>query len=149
MLVAVIVATAIWIAVRLGRNEAAIAKAYPVAAVDFLEREKLTAERGFNTYVWGGYLIWRGVPVFIDGRADVYGDFLTYYLKTYQLAEDWRQPLDEFDVKYALVERKNALSTLFGISEEWREVYADDVARVFVRNERRNGSTREASPSNE
>lgn len=135
MLVAVIAATATWITVRLAKNETAIAKAYPVAAVDFLEREGLATKHGFNAYVWGGYLIWRGVPVFVDGRADVYGDFLTYYLKTFQLTDDWREPLDAFDVKYALVERKSALSTLLGVSDEWREVYADDTARIFVRNE--------------
>jgi hypothetical protein len=133
LLVAVVLATTLWLTVKLGKNEAAIAKTYPVAAVDFLEQQGLTATRGFNAYVWGGYLIWRGVPVFVDGRADVYGDFLSYYLKTFRLAEDWRDPLDELDVNYALVERKNSLCIVLGISDEWREVYADDVARVFVR----------------
>ncbi len=41
---------------------------YPAGAAAFL-REKLPAARVFNTYEYGGYLIWRGVPVFIDGRA--------------------------------------------------------------------------------
>ncbi len=33
----------------------------------------------YNEYIWGGYLIWRLYPdyrVYIDGRADVYGDSL-------------------------------------------------------------------------
>src|SRR5947208_1110155 len=41
---------------------------YPQDAAAFV-RGKLPNARVFNTYEFGGYLIWRGVPVFIDGRA--------------------------------------------------------------------------------
>jgi hypothetical protein len=41
---------------------------YPAGAAAFLRDHKLT-DRLFNTYEYGGYLIWRGIPVFIDGRA--------------------------------------------------------------------------------
>jgi hypothetical protein len=41
---------------------------YPAGAADFL-RAKVPGTRLFNTYEYGGYLIWRGLPVFIDGRA--------------------------------------------------------------------------------
>jgi len=76
------------------------------------------------------------VPVCVDGRADVYGDdFLSYYLKTFGLMEDWHQPLDDFDVAYVLLERSNPLATLLAASVQWREAYADGVARIFVRAE--------------
>jgi hypothetical protein len=42
--------------------------AYPKGAVDFLAQHHIDAPL-FNTYEDGGYLIWRGRPVFIDGRA--------------------------------------------------------------------------------
>ncbi len=41
---------------------------YPAGAADFLLRNRISAPL-FNTYEYGGYLIWRGLPVFIDGRA--------------------------------------------------------------------------------
>jgi hypothetical protein len=41
---------------------------YPKGAADFLARHHIT-ERIFNTYEHGGYLMWRGVRTFIDGRA--------------------------------------------------------------------------------
>ncbi len=123
-----------WNAAKLARNEARMSSAYPVAAVDFLEREGLAQQRGYNPYAWGGYLIWRRIPVFVDGRADVYGDdFLARYLKTLRLTDEWRAPLRDFDVRYVLVERSNPLATLLAASGEWREAYADQVARVFVR----------------
>ena len=41
---------------------------YPAGAADFLLQRRISAPL-FNTYEYGGYLIWRGLPVFIDGRA--------------------------------------------------------------------------------
>jgi hypothetical protein len=29
-------------------------------------------EKVLNPYDWGGYLAWRGIAVFVDGRADLY-----------------------------------------------------------------------------
>jgi len=46
---------------------------FPVRAVAFLKTHP--ADRVFNHYDWGGYLIWKLYPetrVFIDGRADLY-----------------------------------------------------------------------------
>jgi hypothetical protein len=42
--------------------------AYPGGAAAFLEEHRIEAPL-FNTYEYGGYLIWRGRPVFVDGRA--------------------------------------------------------------------------------
>ncbi|HEY1221270.1 MAG: hypothetical protein ABSE42_09605 [Bryobacteraceae bacterium] len=41
---------------------------FPVDAVQFLREHGIRGPL-FNTYEYGGYLIWRGEPVFIDGRA--------------------------------------------------------------------------------
>jgi hypothetical protein len=119
---------------------AGVAKSYPQAAVDFLEREGLASRRVYNTYHWGGYLIWRGIPVFVDGRPDVYGDeFVRAYGKTYYLGPDWREPLDRYAVDYVLIGKSSALSTLLAASREWREVYRDELAVVYVREGRGTG----------
>ena len=137
-----LLATSVWTIARLQRNEEAIAKVYPSAAVEFLQREGLAQSRGYNTYAWGGYLIWHGLPVFVDGRADVYGDdFLFSYLKTLRLTDEWSEPLERFDVTYVLVERSNPLGTLLVASGDWDERYADDVARLFVRSADGSAST--------
>jgi len=41
---------------------------FPAGAVRFLREHNIRGPL-FNTYEYGGYLIWQGVPVFIDGRA--------------------------------------------------------------------------------
>ncbi|MGC4118330.1 MAG: hypothetical protein QM765_28005 [Myxococcales bacterium] len=42
----------------------------PVAAVDRLRREGLQGERGFHYFDWGGYLVFRDVPSYVDGRLE-------------------------------------------------------------------------------
>jgi len=134
VLVAALFASALWTATNIAKNESAIVENYPVAAVDYLEHTGLARSRGYNNYGWGGYLIWRGLPVFVDGRADVYGDdFLFYYLKSYDVKEDWRRPLDDFDVEYVLMQKGSALSTVLAASGSWEEAYADQLAQIFVR----------------
>ena len=41
---------------------------FPAGAAQFLRDHRIAAPL-FNTYEYGGYLIWRGQRVFIDGRA--------------------------------------------------------------------------------
>lgn len=111
-----------------------IATKFPVAAVDFMEREGLTNRHVYNNYGWGGYLVWRGVPTFIDGRADVYGDeFIRKFVKAHFGREDWRVPLDEYSVECVLIVRDSRLRTLLLESGGWREAYRDGVASVLVR----------------
>ena len=53
------------------------AQRFPVGAVAYLQAHPASGPL-FNLYDWGGYLIWKlnpQTPVFIDGRADLYGDF--------------------------------------------------------------------------
>src|ERR1019366_1519002 len=52
---------------------------YPSGAAAFLKAHNISAPL-FNTYEYGGYLIWKGIPVFIDGRAlgeSVFQDYRT------------------------------------------------------------------------
>ena len=74
--------------------------------------------------------------MFVDGRADVYGDdFLFYYRRTFEIQEDWQEPLQAFAVDYVLMERGSSLSAVLLNDPGWQEAYADDLARIFVRAE--------------
>jgi hypothetical protein len=134
ILLAVGLAAALWITSVAVKNESEIARRYPVAAVDYLQENNLDTQRGYNSYKWGGYLIWRHLPVFVDGRADVYGDdFLSYYRRTLDLEDNWQEPLDDFDVQYVLVEQSSHLATLLDSVETWQETFRDNVSVIFVR----------------
>jgi hypothetical protein len=128
--------TLFWVAKTVNENNAAIAGLYPVHAVDYLEISGLSERPGYNSYNWGGYLIWRDIPVFVDGRADVYGDsFLFFYRQAFDAGFNWQEPLDQYDVEYVLMERGSPLNSLLDLHPDWSEVYHDDVAQIFVRKE--------------
>jgi hypothetical protein len=124
----------IWLGSAMIENEAKIAEVFPVAATDYIFENKLNEKNVYNSYNWGGYLIWRGIPVFVDGRADVYGDeFLFFYRETFDPQPTWRTPLDTHHVDYVLMETGDPLNTLLLASGEWQEVYRDDIAQIMVR----------------
>lgn len=113
------------------------ADGYPAAGAAYLRaRPELTGNL-FNTYSWGGYLIAELYParrVFIDGRADVYGDALvTRARATERLAPGWRATLDEWEIRLVLVERDGPLATALRDDPGWREVADGPVERLFVR----------------
>ena len=46
---------------------------YPVQACDYiLNNIDLGQARFYNEYNYGSYMLYRGIPVFIDSRADLY-----------------------------------------------------------------------------
>jgi hypothetical protein len=120
----------------LSANLEAQKRTLPYGAADFLTREDLPPEL-FNSYNWGGFLIWRLYPqyrVFIDGRTDLYGgEVLEEYLKAYWASSQWREPLERYDINSIIIERDSIFATLLTESPDWQQVYADDLAVVFVR----------------
>jgi hypothetical protein len=110
----------------------------PVGAVAYLD-ENQAAGPMFNDYNWGGYFIFTlpAMPVFVDGRTDLYGDdFLEDYIRAILGAEEWRQPLDEYDIQLVVIQDDSALATLLREHPtEWRLVYEDDLSVIFERNE--------------
>jgi hypothetical protein len=107
----------------------------PVAAVGYLRAHP---PRGnlFNAYEWGGYLIYElpSVPVFIDGRSDLYGDFLDSPYRTMTEASPGTdRQLEKYAIETALVRRTSGIANELAGSPEWRWAYADDLAVVFER----------------
>ena len=82
----------------------AIAKSLPVAANEWLQNEGIDG-RMFNRYEWGGFLGQQRPDrlVFMDGRADVYGDDLLHmYVALITLATDPQALMDEYEVDYVV-----------------------------------------------
>jgi hypothetical protein len=112
------------------------ARNYPQAAVNFLAEKQLPGPI-YNRYGWGGYLIRRlhpNYPVYIDGRADVYGDsFMTETLRTYDGHTNWRKPLERLGVRTVIIAPSAPLSSLLREDNSWTKVYEDRQAVIFTR----------------
>jgi hypothetical protein len=89
-----------------------------------------------NDYAWGGFLIYSGVPVFIDGRSDVYRDaFIRAYVDAIGLSspDAFRSTLRKYDIAWTLLRPDTPAVALLDNDPRWRRVYADNTAVVQVR----------------
>jgi hypothetical protein len=109
---------------------------FPARAASFLDAQKLPAPL-FNSYDFGGYLIWRLYPryrVYIDGRTDVYGrKFFDDFIQVYQVNADPRPTLNHAGIRTVLVEPRSNLAAFLRTQSDWKRVYEDPVAVIFSR----------------
>ncbi|MFZ1007312.1 MAG: hypothetical protein WAN65_10770 [Candidatus Sulfotelmatobacter sp.] len=119
-------------------------QSFPAGAVSYLQAHPVDGPI-FNDYDWGGYLIWKLYPstrVFIDGRADLYAtsdaseqddpSLLDQFAKTYQFKGSWRQSLDRWNIKTALVPTDSALAVGLRRAPGWTVIYEDSQAIILV-----------------
>jgi hypothetical protein len=115
-----------------------ISQNFPVKACDYIQANHLEQPL-FNAYSWGGFLTWymRQYPVTIDSRVEMYGDdLLGQYFETVggkQLLES--EPMVA-RARTLLLERQSAIAKalveLPGLSAQYRLVYSDEIASVYV-----------------
>jgi hypothetical protein len=114
---------------------AEISRVLPVKAVAWLD-EHPQGTRMFNRYEWGGY-IGQHRPqqlVFMDGRADVYGDqLLRMYVSIIGLEGNPQVLFDRYRIDYAVFPPDTPLAGWFDTSGQWRRVYSDATTAIWVR----------------
>jgi hypothetical protein len=106
---------------------------YPAQAVEFLRSHPIPG-RLFVYYDWGGYAIWKLYPqyrVFVDGRADLYGDDLLRQFQLSQLRAGWERVLDQGGVQAVLVP-PSALAQGLLLDGGWHAEYQDKQAILFL-----------------
>jgi hypothetical protein len=108
----------------------------PVAAVDLLVARK--AKRIFNAYQFGGYLISRDIPVFVDGRAELYGEkFVMDFFKAVEAKKLDNLPrlLEEYRIDATLMVADAPAAQVLDHIKGWKRLYADDIAVIHVRDD--------------
>jgi hypothetical protein len=86
-----------------------------------------------NDYPFGDYLIFSGIPPFVDGRADMYGD--AFLRRAAQLAE-LPLLLAQYRIVWTLFKPDNPRVVLLDNLPGWQRFYADDVAVVHIRRDK-------------
>ena len=116
--------------------ERIVANQFPVQAVDYLRAHEIPRPL-FNSYNFGGYLVYANEKVFVDGRADPYerGGALADYFYITRVKPGALQVLHGYGVASCLLDRDEPLATLLASQPEWRRVYSDKLSVLFVRRE--------------
>ncbi|HSY59459.1 MAG TPA: hypothetical protein VK795_07855, partial [Terriglobales bacterium] len=114
-----------------------VAEHWPVGAVNYMSDHEVPGPL-YNAYLFGGYLVWARGPehkVFIDGRADVYerGGIFQDYLRISRVQSGALDVLRSYGIRSCLIERDEALGTLLSATPEWKRVYVDSTAALYVR----------------
>ena len=118
-----------------------LSRVHPVELPEFTVPAKaLAAARAagvkgpvLNDYGWGGYLIYSGIPPFIDGRSDMYRDaFMRRHFDAVELASpgSLEQLLEQYGITWTLLRPGTPAIALLDRSPGWRRIYADKTAVV-------------------
>lgn len=130
-------------------NEYVNEKSYPVDAAKYIkENLDLDTIHLYNEYNYGSYLLFEGIPVFIDSRADLYTpefnsndeypegrDIFSAYMKTSSIARYYENTFDEYDITHIILYKNSKLSMLLSKDEEgYTRLYTDDYFVIYQRN---------------
>ncbi|VTU01239.1 Putative membrane protein OS=Acidobacterium capsulatum (strain ATCC 51196 / DSM 11244 / JCM 7670) GN=ACP_1122 PE=4 SV=1 [Gemmataceae bacterium] len=114
-------------------------KAYPVGAAEHVRRHALPGPM-FNTFDWGGYLIWTlpEHPVSVDGRTNFYGEARLDRCMLTWMARDWEADPVLRQARLVIAPQRTAteatpLTEALRHSPQWTLAYEDATAVVFVR----------------
>ena len=130
----------VWARVGPANTDAAIRAEYPVAALPALDAIAAAWPGGlclFNDYSWGGWLemVRPEIPVFIDGRSEVYGDAqLARYATISSVGPGWAEALAATGANAALIPTSSGLASAlvttagWATLSDWTTLYIDDQA---------------------
>ena len=76
------------------------------------------------------------LPVFIDGRTDLYalnGTVLDEYSQVHWIRPGWEEILDRYDTGFVVTEHTGLLDTMLGERPGWSVIHRDDLAVIYHR----------------
>ena len=109
-----------------------VAERFPEQASSFVRTRNLPGPL-FNTYDWGGFLIWDlpELPVSIDGRANLYGTYLLNAAVNMSGGNRWAKDRTFQKANTIILEQNSALASILRVDQDYRLVYEDKIAAIF------------------
>lgn len=120
---------------------------YPVEAAKWI-KENLDVDniKLYNEYNYGSYLLFEGIPVFIDSRADLYApefnkrvgeekgrDIFSDYINTSQISTYYENTFEKYGITHVIL-YKNVKTNLFlSRDKNYKELYSDDRFVIYER----------------
>lgn len=123
---------------------------YPVDAAEYIKQNlDLDSIRLFNEYNYGSYLLYQGIPVFIDSRADLYApefngkrtengkyegqDIFSDYINTSNISKYYENTFDKYDITHVILYKNSKLNMFLSKDDNYTELYSDKKFVVYER----------------
>ena len=106
--------------------------------------------RLYNEYNYGSYLLYRGIPVFIDSRCDLYSpefngeynkeskeydgrDIFSDALNIPSLSVDYEEMFEEYDITHVILYSNAKLAMILEDDSNYKELYDKGNFKIFER----------------
>ena len=116
---------------------------YPVEASEWiLKNLDVKNIRLYNEYNYGSYLLFKGIPVFIDSRADLYApefntpsgkstdgnDIFMDFINSSNISSYYGDIFEKYDITHLILYKNSKIAMLIRKtdSEKYNEIYSDD-----------------------
>lgn len=120
---------------------------YPVEASTWiLENLDVNNIKLYNEYNYGSYLLFRGIPVFIDSRADLYApefnkgdneegrDIFSDYINISSIGTYYETKFEKYGITHVIVVNNAKLNMFLSRDENYTQLYKDDNFVIYERN---------------
>ena len=121
---------------------------YPVQASEWiLENLEIKNIKLFNEYNYGSYLLYKGIPVFIDSRADLYApefntktgnkvdgnDIFIDFINESSISVYYGDIFKQYDVTHVILYKGSKVNMLIqkADSEKYKEIYSDNSFVIY------------------
>ncbi len=112
-------------------------KTYPVKAAKWIkENLDLNNIKLFNEYNYGSYLLYEGIPVFIDSRADLYApefngredDIFMDFINTSNIGKFYGSTFKKYNITHIILYKNSKISMLIDKQDKgnYNKIYSDD-----------------------
>lgn len=117
---------------------------YPVKACDYIINNiDLNNSRFYNEYNYGSYMLYRGIPVFIDSRADLYDpvfsgledDIFMDFIETSNISKFYDDVFNKYNITHVICYDNSKLSMIIDKTNDdnYNELYRDDYFVIYKR----------------
>lgn len=117
---------------------------YPVQACDYiLENIDLGQARFYNEYNYGSYMLYRGIPVFIDSRADLYApefsgkkdDIFMDFIETSNISKFYEDTFEKYNITHVITYKNSKMNMIITKTKDknYKELYSDKYFVIYER----------------
>ena len=115
---------------------------YPVQACDYiLNNVDLGTAKFYNEYNYGSYMIYRGIPVFIDSRADLYApefsgkeeDIFMDFINVSSIGDFYEDIFEKYGITHAIMYKNAKISMIIDKTNDknYKKIYEDDYFVIY------------------